>query len=101
MNVFREKHKLHALGQLSIKHSKISSIEKILIQPGLGGNVQDVDLYCFHGIKYALRCYLFIGSKKVRFEGEKFSWESRKLVEKSIVNWKINTIIAFWEQFMP
>ena len=60
---FKEKHKLHALGQLSTKHSAVSSIGKILVSSRIGKNVQDVDLYSFQGSKYALRCYLFIGSR--------------------------------------
>ena len=48
-------------------------------------------LTVFMESKYALRCHLFIGSKKARFEGEEklvekrrtLAEKSRKLVEKS------------------
>ena len=46
------------------KMVKTHSIGKILVSSRIGKNVQDLDLDCFHGSKYALRCYLFIWSKK-------------------------------------
>ena len=52
---FKEKPKLQALGQLATKHSTVSSIGKILVSSRIGRNVQDIDLDCFHGSKYALR----------------------------------------------
>ena len=78
--------------KISKNLAKIHSIGNILVSSRVGKNVQDLDLYCFHGSKYAMRCYLFVGrQKKTRFEGEEKSVEksrnlfekSRKLVEKS------------------
>ena len=70
--------------KISKSLAKIHSIGKILVSFKIGKNVQDVDLDCYHGSKYALRCFLFIGSKKTRFEGEeKLVEKRRKIVEKS------------------
>ena len=49
--------------RISKNIDNIFIIGKILVSSRIGKNAQDVDLDCFHGSKYALRCYLFIWSK--------------------------------------
>ena len=85
LTVFQETQVTCSWSMCSKICKKNSGIGKILYLSRIGGNVQDVDLDCFHGSKYALRCYLFIWSKKkARFEGEeKLVEKSRNLVEKS------------------
>ena len=42
---FKEKHKLHALGQLSTKHSAVSSIGKILVSSRIGSDMSKMLIF--------------------------------------------------------